>query len=198
MTLATVGTLAEIRTAARTGGGDYELLATGTRRFALRSVVADRAPFLVGQAEMLEESLGDADEASRLAWIALRRFARYLQSIEPEEGEVAEPIDVRIEVDADPSLLPIDDGNGNGHGRGDGDDRDPGGIVIPDDPAVLSHLLSGIVQLELNRRQDLLEAATAELRLARLVELLGRELQLLGGRLRVFTADPTVPPARRN
>ena len=63
-------------------------------------------------------------------------------------------------------------------------------LVIPDDPTVLSYLLSGIVQIELPRRQALLEAATTVERLGALIKLLDREVLLLGSRLRLFAPDP--------
>ena len=63
-------------------------------------------------------------------------------------------------------------------------------LVIPDDPTVLSYLLSGIVQIELPRRQALLEAATTVDRLESLIRLLDREVMLLSGRLRLFSPDP--------
>jgi Lon protease-like protein len=63
-------------------------------------------------------------------------------------------------------------------------------LVIPDDPTVLSYLLSGIVQIELPRRQALLEASTTADRLEALVRLLDRELLLLASRLRLFAPDP--------
>jgi Lon protease-like protein len=63
-------------------------------------------------------------------------------------------------------------------------------LVIPDDPTVLSYLLSGIVQVELPRRQGLLEAETTVERLEALVRLLDREIMLLSGRLRLFSPDP--------
>lgn len=62
-------------------------------------------------------------------------------------------------------------------------------LVIPDDPTVLSYLLSGIVQLELPRRQSLLEAPTTTERLEALVRLLDREVLLLSSRLRLFIPD---------
>ncbi len=62
--------------------------------------------------------------------------------------------------------------------------------MIPDDPTVLSYLLSGIVQVELPRRQGLLEAETTVERLEALVHLLDREIMLLSGRLRLFSPDP--------
>ncbi len=63
-------------------------------------------------------------------------------------------------------------------------------LVIPDDPTVLSYLLSGIVQAELPLRQALLEAATTVERLEALVRLLDREILMLTHRLRLFAPDP--------
>ena len=60
---------------------------------------------------------------------------------------------------------------------------------------MLSYLLSGIVQVELPRRQRLLEAETTEERLEELVALLDREVLLLGERLRYFAPDPRRSPA---
>ena len=72
-------------------------------------------------------------------------------------------------------------------------------LDIPDDPTVLSYLLSGIVQVELPRRQALLEARTTVERLDGLVALLEREVLLLGRRMRYFTPDPaTIGGARRS
>ena len=65
-------------------------------------------------------------------------------------------------------------------------------LVIPDDPTVLSYLLSGIVSIELPRRQALLEADTTG-RAARGPDpVLDREILLLGERLRLFTPDARV------
>ena len=54
---------------------------------------------------------------------------------------------------------------------------------------MLSYLLSGIVQVELPRRQALLEAETTVERLEDLLALLDREILLLRRRLRIFTPD---------
>ena len=62
-------------------------------------------------------------------------------------------------------------------------------LAIPDDPTVLSYLLSGIVQVELPRRQRLLEAATTVERLEELIALLDREVLLLSRRLRLFAPE---------
>jgi Lon protease-like protein len=71
-------------------------------------------------------------------------------------------------------------------------------LAIPDDPTALSHLLSGIVQVEGARRQMLLEAPTTEARLARLDVLLGREIFFLERRLGAFLFDPRATAARLN
>ena len=62
--------------------------------------------------------------------------------------------------------------------------------MIPDDPTTLSYLLAGIIQIELPRRQALLEAETTDERLRELLELIDRETLLLRRRLRAFIPTP--------
>ena len=100
--------------------------------------------------------------------------------MKPAEGEDVQPVDIRVEIDAPP------------HPDGTADVR------IPDDPTVISYLLSGIVQVELPLRQSLLEADTTEERLAALSEVIEREIGLLGRRLRTFTPDASLGAGRRN
>ncbi len=71
------------------------------------------------------------------------------------------------------------------------DDPDAVRVVlrIPEDPSALSFLLTGIVQVEPDRRQALLEAASADERLRDIDALLDRELRLLGARLAPFAVD---------
>ena len=71
------------------------------------------------------------------------------------------------------------------------DDPDAVRVVlrIPDDPSALSFLLTGIVQVEPDRRQALLEAASADERLRDIDALLDRELKLLGARLAPIVVD---------
>ena len=89
------------------------------------------------------------------------------------------------DVEAPPGALEIES-----IGRDDPGTERRSDLVIPDDPTVLSYLLSGIVQIELPRRQALLEAATTVERLGALIKLLDREVLLLGSRLRLFAPDP--------
>jgi Lon protease-like protein len=195
-TLAGVGAFAEIREAGRYPDGRYDLLAAATGRFAIESVDAEREPYLVAEVTALEDEVGDEPRAERLAAAAIRRFVRYLDLMRARDGESSETLDIRVEIDApddeparaasgptgpvEPEVTPPGD-------AGPPTRRD---LVIPDDPTVLSYLLSGIVQVESPRRQALLEAETTVERLEGLVALLERELTLLGRRLRFFTPDP--------
>jgi Lon protease-like protein len=65
-------------------------------------------------------------------------------------------------------------------------------LRIPDDPSVLSFLLTGIVQAEPDHKQQLLEAASTADRLRDLNTLLDREIELLGRRLAPFAVDRRV------
>jgi Lon protease-like protein len=71
-------------------------------------------------------------------------------------------------------------------------------LTIPDEPTALSYLLTGIVELDLPRRQALLEASTTELRLGALAAVLEREIELLGRRLRIYSPDQRLAAVRRN
>jgi Lon protease-like protein len=212
LALAGVGALVEIREAGRYPDGRYDLLAAATGRFAIDAVDPEREPYLVADVTPLEDEVGDEAHAERLAASAIRRFVRYLELMRARDGETIEALDIRVEVDsarstdddapddteddaiiddevdadveAQPGALEIES-----VGEGTATER-RSDLVIPDDPTVLSYLLSGIVQIELPRRQALLEAATTVERLAALVRLLDREVLLLGSRLRLFAPDP--------
>ena len=196
LALAVVGALVEIREAGRYPDGRYDLLAAATGRFAIHSVDLARAPYLVANVTPLKDEVGDELRAERLAASAIRRFVRYLELMRIRDGETGDALDIRVELD---SLL----------GQGD-DDADPPagehsspskptttGLAIPDDPTVLSYLLSGIVQVELPRRQRLLEASTTVERLEELITLLDREVLLLSRRLRLYAPHPRTADAPR-
>jgi Lon protease-like protein len=211
--LAGVGALVEIREAGRYPDGRYDLLAAATGRFAIDSVDLARAPYLVADVTPLEDDVGDEARAERLAASAIRRFVRYLELMRVRDGETGEALDIRVELDAAPD---VDDPSVD-VAAGDATDEAPSGAIgidadeivpeneptttsltIPDDPTVLSYLLSGIVQVELPRRQRLLEAATTVARLEELIRLLDREVVLLSRRLRLFSPDATLADIRRS
>ncbi|MEX2011446.1 MAG: LON peptidase substrate-binding domain-containing protein [Chloroflexota bacterium] len=99
--LAGIGTLAEIREAARRPDGRYDLLVVGTGRFAIEEVDAEREPYLLGRVVLLDEDVGDVDRSTTLAARTMRRFVAYLQLLQPLEGETADEIDVRVEIETE-------------------------------------------------------------------------------------------------
>lgn len=182
LSVAGVGSVATIREAGRYPDGRYDLLVVGTGRFAIDSVDTEREPYLTATVTELADVVGDADRAGELANRSMRRFVTYLRLLRPQEGETAEEIDVRVEVEA--SDEPVETER-----TAVGDDEPQEArrqLLIPDDPTTLSYLLAGIVQIELPRRQALLEAETTEERLELLDRILDRELFLLRRRLRLF------------
>jgi Lon protease-like protein len=211
LALAGVGALVEIREAGRYPDGRYDLLAAATGRFAIDAVDQGREPYLVADVTPLEDEVGDEARAERLSASAIRRFVRYLELMRARDGETTEVLDIRVEVDGRDggSDATDDDGDLDASKLDDSEASEPmtetgpaaredadaapadrrRDLVIPDDPTVLSYLLSGIVQLELPRRQALLEAATTVIRLEALIRLLDREVALLSHRLRLFSPD---------
>ena len=212
LSIAGVGTFAEIREASRFSDGRWRLLVVGGSRFLVREVHAEREPYLVADVEPLSDEVGRPAIARALVGRVTRRFVDYLRLLQPRDGEAAEPIDVQVEVDVPERTAEASGERGGGGERGERDEGvgaasgAPGGgpaelaaaLRIPDDPSTLSFLLTGIVQVEPDRRQALLEAATAEERLRELDELLDRELLLLGLRLAPFTPDRGATSGRAN
>lgn len=197
LALAEVGALVEIREADRFPDGRYQLLAAATGRFSIESVDLARAPYLVADVTPLQDEVGDELRAERLAASAIRRFVRYLELMRIREGETGEALDIRVELDSiDAVESALDDPSGDQEASFDEGEvsTEPSepvstSLSIPDDPTVLSYLLSGIIQVELPRRQRLLEAATTVARLEQLIALLDREVLLLSRRLRLFAPE---------
>jgi Lon protease-like protein len=191
VSIAAVGTFAEIREAGRYPDGRYDLLVVGAGRFAIQSIDSGQEPYLVAEVDVLDDRLGDPSEAASMTARTMRRFVAYLRLLQPLDGEAAEAIDVRVEVETEVV---------------EADEEAPGGteaettrrLVIPDDPTVLAHLLSGIIQVDAGQRQVLLEAPTTVDRLRLLDEVLDRELWMLRRRLRHYAPDLTEAAARRN
>jgi Lon protease-like protein len=100
--LAGIGTMAEIREASRRPDGRYDLLVVGTGRFAIEEVDAEREPYLLGRVVLLDEDVGDVDRSTTLAARVMRRFVAYLHLLQPMEGETAEELDVRVEIETEP------------------------------------------------------------------------------------------------
>lgn len=200
LSIAGVGTFAAIREAERHPDGRYDLLTVGIGRFAIQAVDTDRQPYLVATVEPLAERSEDPDEARRMMRRVTRRFVDYLRLVKPQEGEEGAEIDVRLEIEIADEPGEVDDAEAAASVGADGElER---GIVrrirVPDDPATLAHLLSGIVQIDLLQKQALLESETVEERLAGLEAILDQELLMLRRRLRRFDPDPRMAAIRRN
>jgi Lon protease-like protein len=221
--IAGVGTFAEIREATRLPDGRYDILVVGSGRFAVESVDPEKEPYLVAEVTGIEDEVGDLTTATSLAARAMRRFVAYLQLLQPMEGETADEIDVRVEIETEePTETEAGEATETTPATepassapeleieipGAGDEEDPERaarleeaarrLVIPDDPTTLSYLLSGIIQIDTTRRQQLLEAETTEERLLVLDQLIDRELWMLRRRLRFFSPEARVEPVRRN
>jgi Lon protease-like protein len=197
LSFSAIGTLAEIRQAGRYPDGRYDLLVVGTGRFAIEDVIVGEESYLVADAIVLDDEVGDVDEARELANRATRRFVRYLELLQPRDGETSEEIDIRVEVETEDAMPPGPPGETPDRPTF-GDPASERRVIIPDDPTTLSYLLAGIIQVELPRRQALLEADTTEDRLRDLLALIGRETFLLRRRLAAFTPMPEGLGPRRS
>jgi len=204
LSVAGIGALAEIREASRYADGRYDLLVAGTGRFALEGVDVTSEPYLVGTVTGLDDEVGDEDVAEQLSAAAVRRFVKYLELLRTRDGEDGDILDIRVEVDTRRESPAGDDDPAADLLIEPTDEEialepvlEPR-LLIPDDPTTLSYLLSGIIQVELPRRQALLEAETTVERLAELLVLLDRELLLLGQRLRYYAPDAASGGVRRS
>lgn len=192
VSFAAVGTLAEIREVTRYPDGRFDIVTIGTARFRLTGVDATRKPYLVGTGEILPELLGDPEHVARLAARVRSRFVRYLELLQPEgEDETVAgdepPAEAEPPRNAPPATSALERLA-----------EVAARLAPPDDPTTLGHVVSGLVQVERPRRQELLEAATTEERLAGLDALLAREVALLARSLAPYGSDPRLVPLRRN
>lgn len=147
-----VGTTAVLRRATPYPDGRFDIMTRGSRRFRLRGV-DDSMPYLRAEVEWLPESVGSADVVEPLAEKVRGRFRGYQALL----GAAPDP---DAADDALPSTPP---------------DSTPDENRLPDDPTVLSYLVSAAMLLDLTDRQGLLAAASTQARLSRLATLLARE-----------------------
>ncbi len=155
-----VGTLCEVRSADALPDGRWVLLAAGVARIALDEVDR-RGRYATVEATPLPEIDGDAPPAllaevqSALdAYMAtVKRFATAAASIGHSRDEVQ-----RVARSLDEVLKPIS---------------------LPDSPLAASYAVGGVLQIELGRKQELLELPDAGSRLRVELQLLRRESRLL-------------------
>jgi Lon protease-like protein len=197
--IAEIGTTAAIRQADRHPDGRLDIVTVGERRFRIDALDRGGAPWLVGDVSLLDEPVGaDEGRAERAARRIGNRFLRYLELLQPR----IDPDD-RDPDDPAPAETPGDDEAPAGAAVSD---RQRGELlmasarrlVVSGDATAVSYLLTGLVQVELATRQQLLETPDTLTRLRRLDDLLGREIQLLSRYLRPVTIDPAVLALRHN
>jgi Lon protease-like protein len=168
-----VGTVAEVRRAEQFADGRWALVVVGAERVALGAV--DRSgPYALIEVVPLPESVGDPDTAGRLlpevqaaldAYLdTVKRFVASAASVGRESPEITD-----VAASLDQVLKPIQ---------------------LPDDPLAASYAVAGVLQIELNRKQQLLELPDGASRLEAELGLLRREAHLL--------ADGAMPPISRD
>jgi Lon protease-like protein len=172
-----IGTICEIRTAERLPDGRWVLLAVGITRAVVRGIDR-RGEYAVAEVEPLEEVAG-AGAAHLLPTVqdaldrymeTVKRFVAQAASVGRESEEVT-----NVAASLDEVLKPI---------------------RLPDDPVAASYAVGGVLQVELSRKQQLLELPDAESRLRAELSLLRSESRLLadGAMPPVPTADLTFDP----
>lgn len=162
-----VGTICEVRSAEQFPDGRWVLLAVGVARAALGEVDR-RGPYALVEAEELPELGGPLDPAllpqvqgALDGYLAtVKRFVAAAASLGHADDEVQQ-----VARSLDEVLKPIS---------------------LPDDPLAASYAVGGVLQIELARKQELLELPDAASRLRAELALLRRESRLL--------ADGAMPP----
>ena len=164
-----IGTICEVRSAERFADGRWVLLAVGVGRARLGDVDRSGAYALI-EIDPIDEPLG-ADAATLVA-PAQRALDAYMATVKrfvvrtaSVGGESHETIDVAASLDR--VLKPI---------------------RLPDDPVAASYAIGGLLQIELSRKQHLLELPDAASRLRAELQLLRQESRLLG--------DGALPPVQ--
>ena len=164
-----IGTICEVRSAEQFPDGRWVLLALGVGRARLNMV--DRSgPYAIVDIDEVEEPLGDGADALLApaqraldAYMAtVKRFVVRTASVGHESQETND-----VAASLDQMLKPIQ---------------------LPDDPVAASYAIGGLLQIELSRKQHLLELPDAATRLRAELELLRRESSLLD--------DGALPPVQ--
>lgn len=155
-----IGTVCEVHSAERFPDGRWILLVVGAARARLGRI--DRSgPYPLVEVELLDEPSGEG--AAALVPAAQAALDAYLATVKhfvartaSGGNEAREPRDVTATLDE--VLKPIH---------------------LPDEPAAASYAVAGVLQIELSRKQQLLEIPDAASRLRAELELLRSESRLL-------------------
>ena len=162
-----IGTICEVHSSERFPDGRWLLLVVGVARARVLSVERS-GPYAVAEVDPIDDPVGV--DAGPLVPAVQRALDAYLATVKRFVARTAsggddpqESTDVRASLDA--VLKPIQ---------------------LPDDPVAASYAVGGVLQVELTRKQQLLELPDAATRLRAELELLRREVRLLD--------DGSMPP----
>jgi Lon protease-like protein len=157
-----IGTLCEVRTADQLADGRWMLVAIGTARVRVRPASVNPHPYALADVSRLAEPWGE--DAPRLLPLAQAALDAYLATVKrfvvrtASHGRTPEQEPTDVAQSLDRMLKPIQ---------------------LPDDPVAASYAIGGLLQIELARKQALLEIPDAASRLRAELELLRRESRLL-------------------
>lgn len=162
-----VGTIAEVRTAEQLADGRWVLLTAGVSR-ALLGQVDESGAYALAEVTPLPEVNGSgAERLVPKVQVALDQYLATVKRFVATAASESQPPDEMQDVTAslDAVLKPIH---------------------LPEDPLAASYAVGGLLQVELIRKQQLLELPDAASRLRAELQLLHREAR--------FLADGALPP----
>jgi uncharacterized protein len=166
-----IGTICEVRTAEQFPDGRWMLIGVGVARARIAPIEGAATPYRLVEVAELDDPAGDgaaalmapAQEALDAYLATVKRFVVRAASVGRTEPQ--EPSDMAASLDR--MLKPIH---------------------LPDDPVAASYAIGGLLQIELSRKQHLLEIPDAASRLRAELHLLQREARLLD--------DGAMPPVQ--
>jgi Lon protease-like protein len=164
-----IGTICEVRSAERFPDGRWVLLAVGIGRARLGQVDRSGAYALV-EVDVVDESVGEGAEAMLAP--AQRALDAYVATVKRFVVRTASVGNDSLETTKVAASL----------------DKMLKAIQLPDDPVAASYAIGGLLQIELSRKQQLLELPDAASRLRAELALLRRESRLLD--------DGALPPVQ--
>lgn len=164
-----IGTICEVRSAEQFPDGRWVLLAVGIGRARLGQVDRSGAYPLV-EVDVVDESVGEG--AAAMLAPAQRALDAYVATVKRFVVRTASVGNDSLETTKVAASL----------------DRMLKAIQLPDDPVAASYAIAGLLQIELSRKQQLLELPDAASRLRAELALLRRESRLL--------ADGALPPVQ--
>jgi Lon protease-like protein len=166
-----IGTICEVRNAEQFADGRWMLIGVGVARARIMPIENAGTPYRLVEADELPDPMGEGAlallpraQAALDGYLAtVKRFVVRAASVGRTEPQ--EPTDVAASLDR--MLKPIH---------------------LPDDPVAASYAIGGLLQIELSRKQHLLEIPDAASRLRAELDLLQREARLLD--------DGAMPPVQ--